>query len=53
MADNLNFKPDRKRMEELFNELDRNKDGKVDVEELAEGLKKLSGKYTPGQAEVI
>mgnify|MGYP001795550743 CR=1 FL=1 len=53
MADDIDFKPDRKRFEELFNELDKNKDGKIDVDELAQGLKKLSGRYTPGQAEVL
>ena len=52
MADDHGYKLDKERMEALFKELDKNKDGKIDVDELAEGLKKLGGRYTPGQAEV-
>ena len=46
------YKPDQNRMEELFRQIDKNQDGIIDAEELAEGLKTLGGRYTPGQAEV-
>jgi len=34
---------DRKRFEELFNKLDKNRDGKIEASELAESLKALQG----------
>lgn len=46
---------EKKRFKELFDKLDVNKDGKVEIGELAEGLRKLKGvssKETQGQAEV-
>ena len=46
------YKPDQKRIEELFRKIDKNQDGIIDAEELAEGLKTLGGRYTKGQAEV-
>ncbi|EDO32185.1 predicted protein [Nematostella vectensis] len=53
-SDSQHYKSDPKRVEELFKELDKNQDGKIDVNELAEGLKKLHGpRYKPGQAQQI
>ena len=46
------YKPDQERIEELFKQIDKNQDGIIDAEELAEGLKTLGGRYTKGQAEV-
>ena len=44
------------RTEQLFKELDRNKDGKIDAKELAEGLKRLKvrhrSKCVKGQVKV-
>ena len=34
---------DQKRYKELFDKLDVNKDGKVEIKELADGLKKMRG----------
>jgi len=34
---------DRKRFEELFQKLDKNRDGKIEARELAESLKALQG----------
>ena len=46
------YKFDEDRIARLFNDLDANKDGKIDVKELSEGLKKLGVKHIPGSAEV-
>ena len=47
------YKVDPERIERLFKELDKNGDGKIDVNELAEGLKRYGGtRYRPGQAQV-
>lgn len=40
------------KIEELFRQLDTNKDGRVDVKELTEGLGKLGVPTIPGQAQV-
>ena len=40
------------KVEELFKQLDTNKDGRVDVKELTEGLGKLGVPTIPGQAQV-
>lgn len=40
------------KIEELFRQLDMNKDGRVDVKELTEGLSKLGVPTIPGQAQV-
>ena len=40
------------KIEELFRQLDTNKDGRVDVKELTEGLSKLGVPTIPGQAQV-
>ena len=40
------------KIEELFRQLDANKDGRVDVNELTEGLSKLGVPTIPGQAQV-
>ena len=40
------------KIEELFRQLDTNKDGRVDVKELTEGLSKLEVPTIPGQAQV-
>ncbi|XP_065067582.1 mitochondrial adenyl nucleotide antiporter SLC25A24-like [Rhopilema esculentum] len=47
------YKFDRARIAKLFSELDANKDGKIDVTELSEGLKRLGVKHIPGSAEKI
>ena len=47
------YKVDQERIEKLFKELDRNEDGKIDINELTEGLKRYGGsRYRPGQAQV-
>ena len=46
------YKFDEARIAKLFSELDANKDGKIDVTELSEGLKRLGVKHIPGSAEV-
>lgn len=51
--DEHHYKSDPERLERLFKDLDKNGDGKIDVNELAEGLKKFHGaRYRPGQAQV-
>lgn len=45
-------KDDEKRIAELFKEMDINKDGRIDVKELSEGLKRLGIHHVPDQAEV-
>eukprot|EP00112_Aurelia_sp_Birch-Aquarium-sp1_P016038 Seg36.2 transcript_id=Seg36.2/GoldUCD/mRNA.D3Y31 product="Calcium-binding mitochondrial carrier protein SCaMC-2" protein_id=Seg36.2/GoldUCD/D3Y31 len=47
------YKFDKDRVAKLFNDLDANKDGKIDVKELSDGLKKLGVKHIPGSAEKI
>ena len=46
------YKFDEEGFSELFHKLDINKDGRIDVEELSEGLKRLGIAQVPGQAEV-
>ena len=46
------YKFDEDRIAKLFKELDANKDGKIDINELSEGLKRLGVKHIPGSAEV-
>lgn len=36
----------------LFHQLDANKDGRISVDELSEGLKRLGISQVPGQAQV-
>ena len=43
---------DEDRIAKLFNELDANQDGKIDINELTDGLKRLGVKHIPGSAEV-
>lgn len=40
------------RTEKLFKDLDRNKDGKIDADELAAGLKRLRVRHSKGQLQV-
>ena len=40
------------RLERLFHELDQNRDGRIDVEELSAGLKRLNIPFKPGDVEV-
>eukprot|EP00794_Sanderia_malayensis_P016130 gene16130-17756_t len=47
------YKFDEVRISKLFKDLDVNKDGKIDVSELSEGLKRMGVKHIPGQAEKI
>ena len=48
----VGYKFDEDRISSLFKELDANKDGKIDINELSEGLKRLGVKHIPGSAEV-
>ena len=43
---------DPEKVKELFQQFDVNKDGRVDVKELTEGLSRLGVPTIPGQAEV-
>ena len=43
---------DPEKVKELFEQLDANRDGRVDVKELTEGLSKLGVPTIPGQAQV-
>jgi len=47
------YKFDEDRIAKLFNELDANQDGKIDINELSDGLKRLGVKHIPGSAEKI
>ena len=54
-ADNDQYKGynhDINRTERLFRELDRNRDGKIDADELAAGLKRLRVRHSKGQLKV-
>lgn len=47
------YQMDKEEVEDLFKKLDKNNDGRIDVNELAEGLKHLHGsRYRAGQAQV-
>lgn len=47
------YQMDHEEVETLFKNLDKNNDGRIDVNELAEGLKHLHGsRYKAGQAQV-
>ena len=47
------YQMDHEEVESLFKNLDKNNDGRIDVNELAEGLKHLHGsRYKAGQAQV-
>lgn len=47
------YQMDHEEVESLFKKLDKNNDGRIDVNELAEGLKHLHGsRYKAGQAQV-
>lgn len=51
--DGDSYQMDREEVEDLFKKLDKNNDGRIDVNELAEGLKHLHGsRYKAGQAQV-
>ena len=51
--DNDSYQMDKEEVEDLFKKLDKNNDGRIDVHELAEGLKHLHGsRYKAGQAQV-
>ncbi|KAJ7372293.1 hypothetical protein OS493_019737 [Desmophyllum pertusum] len=48
------YQMDQQEVEELFKNLDKNNDGRIDMNELAEGLKSLHGsRYKAGQAQQI
>ncbi|XP_077986670.1 calcium-binding mitochondrial carrier protein SCaMC-2-like [Glandiceps talaboti] len=44
---------DEERFSDLFNKLDMNKDGRIDIEDLTHGLKKLGVHQMPGQAQIL
>ena len=47
------YQMDHEEVEDLFKKLDKNNDGRIDLNELAEGLKTLHGsRYKAGQAQV-
>lgn len=47
------YQMDQEEVETLFKKLDKNNDGRIDVNELAEGLKHIHGaRYKAGQAQV-
>jgi len=46
------YKFDKEGFEKLFHELDLNKDGRIGVDELSDGLKRLGIQHLPGQAQV-
>lgn len=46
------YKFDKEGFSKLFHQLDSNKDGRIDVEELSEGLKRLGLDQIPGEAHV-
>ena len=47
------YQMDKEEIEDLFKKLDKNNDGRIDVYELAEGLKHIHGsRYKAGQAQV-
>lgn len=47
------YQMDHEEVEDLFKKLDKNNDGRIDLNELAEGLKNLHGsRYKAGQAQV-
>lgn len=47
------YQMDKEEVEDLFKKLDKNNDGRIDLNELAEGLKHLHGaRYKAGQAQV-
>lgn len=52
-AEYAGYKFDEDRISSLFKELDANQDGKIDINELSEGLKRLGVKHPPGAAEVV
>ena len=45
-------KEDEERFAELFEQLDRNQDGKLDIHELREGIERLGLPSTSGTAQV-
>ncbi len=45
-------KEDEERFAQLFEQLDRNRDGKLDVKELREGIERLGLPSTSGTAQV-
>ena len=47
------YQMDHEEVEDLFKKLDKNNDGRIDLNELAEGLKNIHGsRYKAGQAQV-
>lgn len=53
-GDNLyeGFKFDRERVKELFQQLDVNKDGRIDIQELTDGLHKRGISHLPAEVQV-